>query len=100
MLNKIPSQRADTRTTTNDDGRFIRHAVIVNRDQTESIDIVDHTGRLLMRLNISNHDDGSKSIDVIGDPATNSEYCVQSWYQGERIMHNNLHASLVAVVIK
>jgi len=101
MTVKRDSTYIHTETTRRDDGKFIRLAIIVPVETTESIDVVDSVGKLLMRLNISNHNDHLQSIDVIGSPQFSEldTYHVHAWLDGVMILSETRMAPLINVSI-
>jgi UDP-glucose 4-epimerase len=60
------SKNAETRTTTFDDGTFLRTAIVVDEAHVGSLDVVDKTGKRICQVNIFvGEESGSLIVDVI-----------------------------------
>lgn len=84
--------------TTNDDGKYIRTAVVLSHEENfASIDILDREGRLVCRLNISQYDD-SFNVDVI--PVTQRNVLrAMAMTKGTRVMNKRAPVgSLVSIM--
>jgi hypothetical protein len=68
------------------------------RNDGMSVDIKDREDHLLMRLNVFDHGLATgPSIDVIFVPKNMSHYLVQSWNNGDEVVHGKIDATLVSI---
>ena len=79
------------------DGR-VRLAIVVSEEVAESIDVVNPEGKTLMRINLFNHGERTgPSADVIFTPTCFTNYLVQAWRTGERILLQTAEAVGVSI---
>jgi hypothetical protein len=62
---KTTAKEAFTKTTTRDDGKFVRTALVLSNTETGSVDVVDAAGNFLARLNLCAIESGGVIVDVI-----------------------------------
>jgi hypothetical protein len=64
----MPSKPALTKTTTHDDGTFIRTAIVLDASKNAevgSIDLVTPDGKRIAQVNVTLYPDGSLILDTI-----------------------------------
>lgn len=91
------SHDARALVSSNDDGRYIRTAIVLGDNNGASVDVIDNQGKLVTRLNIAQFAD-SFNVDVI--PITDRRALrAAAWHQGDQVMNNAAPVgSLIAVI--
>lgn len=97
---KPPSRPALTKTTTHDDGMFVRTAIVLDASKNAecgSIDIVSPDGKRICQVNITLFSDGNLILDTIDTEKRWKKASAFLFSGGERVWHERkIPGSLVS----
>ena len=90
-----------TQPSNSGDTLFVRTTIVAEKNETESINIIDVNGKLLCRINISLYPNNKVNIDVISTPKFSKSEVINIYDSGKRVCFMETSAnSLTSIMLE